>query len=288
MPKEKETSSETLFPDKLWEIHPRVEGEFPTDEDLEEIRDYVKARKDYLPIFNEELGNEAFDQTNDKKRKMTKCLMTTACRHRKKPKALLKLFERLKYLGKLHNRSWEMFNTVCLLSEAGCLEQAEHTDGHPSTEKDFPIETCDMGSCLFALEEGTTLVIEGQTVDLPVGSTLVFAGRLKHNGSPYSFNNYRIHGYYARQRAHLIDNSVGKLALRCKNDCGARFLSRGQKHYHEKCLCELVPLETRKANKAKGAREKAENRARKRSEETEQQGVQESGKRRASEGGQEK
>jgi len=76
---------------------------------------------------------------------------------------------------------------------------------------------------------------------------------------------------------------VGKLALRCKNDCGARFLFRGQKHYHEQCLCELVPLETRKANKEKGAKKKAEDRGRKR-----EQGVQENGKRRATEGGQKK
>ena len=82
-----------------------------------------------------------------------------------------------------------------LRSKPGCVMQGEHTDFFVNPKKDRMSgkDTPHVG--LIALENSTTLQVEGQKVVVPKGSCLIMRGSVLHAGSDYDVDNIRFHFY---------------------------------------------------------------------------------------------
>ena len=80
-------------------------------------------------------------------------------------------------------------------SKAGCELQADHTDYLIKSKKGRISGKGAPYVGLIALEDNTTLHIEGNKVDIPKGSCLIMRGNVTHAGSDYAVDNIRFHFY---------------------------------------------------------------------------------------------
>ena len=235
-------SKDTTFPkEKEWEMHSPAKDELLSDIQRKNLLNYARKLFYAETIFNQELNKENGDAAvnNDGKRVTSVDLLSLSDKEKKRhkqPKAFHQMVQRLRQYGRQHNKEWKLFKLVAMKSKRGCLEQAEHTDGVCNKNR----KNKDIGSVVFSIMDGTKLVIEGKEVNIPVDSALVFAGCLLHNGAAYDTENIRFHAYYAREKSHILKDSVGRV-YDCPT-CG----ERGVTAYHIRTGCAEVPAEVSK------------------------------------------
>ena len=102
---------------------------------------------------------------------------------------------------------------VMLYSAPGCQQQAMHTDYDTiqmALEAEHGLQT--PYAVVVAIMDGTTLIVEEETVAIPTGSALWFAGDVVHAGAAYKRGHARMHFYAktspeldARGRTFLVD-----------------------------------------------------------------------------------
>ena len=156
------------------------------------------------PIFNQDInkGIQTEDVRNDKKRNISVPINKN-----------LPVFKRMigvinEYAGLINNK-YTVQNGYVLRSLKGCAAQAVHTDGNG--------HKIDFFSCLFAIQEGTKINIDGRIVDIPTGEALFFHSAVKHHGCSYTTNNNRYFFYIAKTMADIPIDEVGDLEpIRCE------------------------------------------------------------------------
>lgn len=92
---------------------------------------------------------------------------------------------------------------VMLYSAPGCQQQAMHTDYDTSQmalEAEHGLPT--PYAVVVAIMDGTTLIVEEETVAIPTGSALRFAGDVVHAGAGYKRGHARMH-FYAKTSPEL-------------------------------------------------------------------------------------
>ena len=92
-------------------------------------------------------------------------------------------------------RRLPMFGPLC--GQAGCGPQTPHRDREFRSSDPFdglPLGKVPL-SILWAFEDDTTLIIEGQRHPIPTGWLLIFRGDLCHAGDEYEEMNTRAHAY---------------------------------------------------------------------------------------------
>lgn len=74
-------------------------------------------------------------------------------------------------------------------------EQVEHCDsGPPGSFINLPLDSVPI-AMVIALENDTKLRVEGNMIDIPMGSACIFRGDLAHNGVEFNETNRRVHIY---------------------------------------------------------------------------------------------
>lgn len=86
--------------------------------------------------------------------------------------------------------------TRCSLlhSRAGCMQQRHHYDYDPAVLANLYGDQRPLG-VLVPLSSDAALVVEGDTIPIPLGKMLVFDGGLWHAGAAYTDDNLRLHIY---------------------------------------------------------------------------------------------
>ena len=88
--------------------------------------------------------------------------------------------------------------TVFMRSLAGCGKQKTHVDraakDDPQALTNLPLGKVPL-SVIWAIEDGTTILIHGKRYAIPRNHLLIFRGDLCHAGDKYDRRNTRIHAY---------------------------------------------------------------------------------------------
>jgi hypothetical protein len=154
------------------------------------------------PIFNQEIQNENEGKTtvflNDNKRRTSNPIQN------KRDPVIKETMRVVNQFTKLINPKFKVQKAVYLRSEAGCLPQAEHTDGTPTTN--------DFCSCVLAIEDGTKIRMNGRIIYLKVGEAIFFHSGVLHNGCDYDKDNNRLFFYIAKKKNDIPKDGVGDRA----------------------------------------------------------------------------
>ena len=157
--------------------------------DATDFETLYKLSKQYKtkPIFHQEIQTETTDKNklfdNDNKRSSSNPIQN------KKDPVIVKTMSGVNQHAELINPKFKVQKAVFLCSEAGCLLQAEHTDGTPTTG--------DFCSCVLAIQDGTKIMMNGQTIYLNVGEAIFFQSDAFHRGCNYVKANHRLFFYIA-------------------------------------------------------------------------------------------
>jgi len=88
--------------------------------------------------------------------------------------------------------------TVFMRSLPGCGKQKTHVDrankDDPEALTDLPLGSVPL-SVIWAIEDGTTILVHGKRYEVPRNHLLIFRGDLCHAGDEYQRRNTRIHAY---------------------------------------------------------------------------------------------
>jgi hypothetical protein len=230
--------------------------------DATDFETLYKLSKQYKtkPIFHQEIQTETTDKNklfdNDNKRSSSNPIQN------KKDPVIVKTMSGVNQHAELINPKFKVQKAVFLCSEAGCLLQAEHTDGTPTTG--------DFCSCVLAIQDGTKIMMNGQTIYLNVGEAIFFHSDAFHRGCDYVKANNRLFFYIAEEKKDIPSDGVGDLQPRYCKYCNDFLLYESQ-HDHQKKRSDTnnhyrsCPIKNKKekldANKAKDAASKRKRRA---------------------------
>eukprot|EP00603_Paraphysomonas_imperforata_P013847 CAMPEP_0114461428 /NCGR_PEP_ID=MMETSP0104-20121206/6270_1 /TAXON_ID=37642 ORGANISM="Paraphysomonas imperforata, Strain PA2" /NCGR_SAMPLE_ID=MMETSP0104 /ASSEMBLY_ACC=CAM_ASM_000202 /LENGTH=194 /DNA_ID=CAMNT_0001634199 /DNA_START=163 /DNA_END=747 /DNA_ORIENTATION=- len=84
----------------------------------------------------------------------------------------------------------------------GCPKQDPHTDYYSLRSHGKTKDIVMPYSGVVALEDGSSIYMDGQKVKLPRRSAVLFRGDVVHNGSEYKTDNIRVHFYMDVVKAH--------------------------------------------------------------------------------------
>jgi hypothetical protein len=196
------------------------------------------------PIFNQEIQtdtsidkNKLFD--NDNKRSASNPIQ-----NRKNP-VIVKTMSGVNQHAELINPKFKVQKAVFLCSEAGCLLQAEHTDGTPTTGN--------FCSCVLAIQDGTKIMMNGETIYLNVGEAIFFHPDVFHRGCDYVNANNRLFFYIAEEKKDIPSDGVGDLQPRYCDYCNDLLLYEGEYDHQKKRSItnnhhSYCPIKTAKKN----------------------------------------
>jgi hypothetical protein len=153
------------------------------------------------PIFNQEIQTGSTDKNkkfdNDNKRSASNPIQNF------KNPTIVETMRVVNQYAQIGNPTYEIQRAVFLRSEAGCLLQAEHTDGTPTTGN--------FCSCILAIQEGTKIIMDGRTIYLNVGEAIFFHSDVSHQGCDYKKANSRLFFYIAEKKGDIPKDGVGDL-----------------------------------------------------------------------------
>jgi hypothetical protein len=132
------------------------------------------------PIFNEAIDdttniNGIFN--NDETRRSSEPIEFAT------NKVLEILIDSAEQIGELVNPKFKVQKCAVLHSLIGGLQQVEHTDSTPDKN--------DFCSCIFAIQDGTKINMNGEEVDIPKGEAILFHSNLPHHGCCYEIEENR-------------------------------------------------------------------------------------------------
>jgi hypothetical protein len=200
------------------------------------------------PIFNEEIdntNNNEIDTTgiteefsNDETRRSSEPIKYATTR------VLEKLIDSVEQIGGLIDRKNKVQECAVLHSLIGGSKQVEHYDATPDKN--------DFCSCIFAIQDGTKINMNGEEVDIPKGEAIIFHSNLPHHGCCYEIENRRFFFYIAKTKADIPENAARSLPtfkpIYCTN-CGV-FL------YDEDGTSTKQQKRDKKTNHRKGCKKK--------------------------------
>jgi hypothetical protein len=147
--------------------------------------------------------------------------------------------------AQIGNPKFTVQKAVFLCSEAGCLLQAEHTDGTPTTGV--------FCSCVLAIQDGTKIMMNGETIYLNVGEAIFFHPDVFHRGCDYVKANNRLFFYIAEEKSDIPTDGVGDLEPRYCKYCNEFYCMKVNMIIKKKgpiltTITIAVQLKTRKKN----------------------------------------
>jgi hypothetical protein len=175
------------------------------DEDEMIALNEIANNSETTPIFNQEIQRVGIDAKNDRKRQSSISI------HDSNVPVIKEMIRVINDHAQVINPEYSVQKSVVLRSEDGCEKQAEHTDG-TDTKLDF----C---SCLFAIQEGTKIDMNGRTIHLDIGDAIFFHSDVLHNGCCYSNKNNRYFFYIAKEKDDYPSNEVGDVIPRYCQHC---------------------------------------------------------------------
>jgi hypothetical protein len=158
------------------------------------------------PIFNQDINPDiqTKDFRNDKKRSISIPINKNLPVFKRMIRGINQIAELI------NNDNYTVQSGYVLRSLEGCAAQAVHTDGN--------VDKRDFFSCVFAIQEGTKININGRVVNIPKGEALFFHSKVKHNGCSYSTKNNRYFFYIAKTIADIPTDEVGDIEpIYCKH-----------------------------------------------------------------------
>jgi hypothetical protein len=167
------------------------------------------------PIFNQEIQTDTTidDTTIDKNKQFdndNKRSASAPIQNKNNP-VIVKTMSSVNQHAELINPKFKVQKAVYLCSEAGCLLQAEHTDGTPTTGV--------FCSCVLAIQDGTKIMMNGETIYLNVGEAIFFHPDVFHRGCDYVNANNRLFFYIAEEKKDIPSDGVGDLEPRYCDYC---------------------------------------------------------------------
>jgi hypothetical protein len=198
--------------------------------DATDFETLYKLSKQYKtkPIFHQEIQTETTDKNklfdNDNKRSSSNPIQN------KKDPVIVKTMSGVNQHAELINPKFKVQKAVFLCSEAGCLLQAEHTDGTPTTG--------DFCSCVLAIQDGTKIMMNGQTIYLNVGEAIFFHSDAFHRGCDYVKANNRLFFYIAEEKKDIPSDGVGDLQPRYCDYCNDFLYYESAYEYNEENVAE--------------------------------------------------
>jgi hypothetical protein len=176
------------------------------------------------PIFNQEIQTQTIDTNkqfdNDNKRSASAPIQN------KNNPVIVKTISSVNQHAELINPKFKVQKAVYLCSEAGCLLQAEHTDGTPNTG--------DFCSCVLAIQDGTKIMMNGETIYLNVGEAIFFHPDVFHRGCDYVHANNRLFFYIAEEKKDIPSDGVGDLEPRYCDYCDDLILYESEYDHQKK------------------------------------------------------
>lgn len=98
-------------------------------------------------------------------------------------------------LERKKNAAHKIGGYTLLRSKPGCQKQADHKDYFVLKKKGKMSGDNAPHVGLIALENDTTMHVEGEKVSVPKGSCIIMRGNVVHAGSDYKVDNIRFHFY---------------------------------------------------------------------------------------------
>ena len=132
----------------------------------------------------------------------------------------LKIWNKLSSHAKSFNPDFEIALCRMLLSVEGCKRQLPHMDPQSYQAHD---DKCPVVSVILAIEDNTSLVFRKkrdvfQTVEIPVGSAIVFRSDRVHCGAELSRGEHRRIFCMWKRKLHLLERDAVHILYECKEE----------------------------------------------------------------------